>query len=75
MDIGLILEETVSWRHLDVNIGSECFTDMDYADDVALLAESCRDVVESLESMSQEASKFGLEINIIIIITTTYMAQ
>src|SRR6218665_4188266 len=61
MDI--ILEETASQGHLGVNIGTECFTELDYADDVALLAVSCGDVVDSLEKMGQEASKFGLEIN------------
>ena len=39
----------------------ECFTDLEYTDDVALLAESCSDVVESLDG--SKASKFGLEIN------------
>src|SRR6218665_1735631 len=61
MDI--ILEETASQGHLGVNIGTECFMELDYADDVALLAVSCGDVVDSLEKMGQEASKFGLEIN------------
>src|SRR6218665_1703219 len=61
MDI--ILKETVSQGHLGVNIGKECFTDLDYADNVALLAVSCGDVVDSLEKMGQEASKFGLESN------------
>src|SRR6218665_3597481 len=41
---------------LGVSIGPEYFTDLDYADDVVLLAESCSDVDESSESMSQEAS-------------------
>ena len=57
-----------TWRklsqgHLGVNIGTECLTDLDYADDVALLAASCGNVVDSLEKMGQEASKFCLEIN------------
>lgn len=52
--------------HLGVNIGSECFTDMDYADDVALLVESCQDLVDYLETIGQfgkEASNYGLKIN------------
>ena len=53
----------MSQGHLGVNIGTECFTDLDYADDMALLVESCGDVVNSLEKMVQEASKFGLEIS------------
>ena len=55
-----ILENTVTQGHLGVNIGTERFTDLDYADDVALLAESCGDVVASLVTMGQVASKFGL---------------
>src|SRR6218665_3363788 len=58
-----ILHDTVSQGSLGINIGTERFTDLDYADDVALLAESCGDVVDSLETMSQKASRFGLEIN------------
>ena len=58
-----ILEDTVTQRHLGVNIGKERFTDLDYADGVALQAESCGNVVDSLETMGQEASNFGLEIN------------
>ena len=58
-----ILDDTVSQGSLGINIGTECFNDLDYADDVALLAESCGDVVDSLETMGQEALRFGLEIN------------
>ena len=54
------VDRGVSQKHLGVNIGTECFTDLDYADDVALLAESCSDVVESLGSMSQEVSNSHL---------------
>src|SRR6218665_1447123 len=58
-----ILDDTVSQGSLGINIGAERFTDLDYADDVALQAELCGDVVDSLETMSQEATRFGLEIN------------
>jgi len=59
-----ILDDTVSQGSLGINIGTERFTDLGYAaDDVTLLAESCGDVVDSLETMSQEALRFGLEIN------------
>ena len=53
----------LSQGSLGINIGTERFTNLDYVDDVALLVESCGDVVYSLETMSQEASKFELEIN------------
>src|SRR6218665_290214 len=54
---------TVSQESLDINIRTKHFTDLNYADDMAILAGSCGDVVDSLETMSQEAPRFGLEIN------------
>lgn len=58
-----ILKEIVSQGHLGVSIGTECFTDLDYADDEALQAESCGNVVDYVEKMDHEASQCGLEIN------------
>ena len=51
---------TVPQGSLDINIRMKHFTDLDYADDVAILAKSCADAVDSL---SQEALRFRLEIN------------
>jgi len=46
---------------LGATLGSELFTDLDYADDVALLAEMLEVLLLALEVMNQEAHPFGLE--------------
>ena len=48
---------------LVATLGSELFTDLDYVDDVALLAEMLEVLLLALEVMNQEAHPFGLEIN------------
>jgi len=40
---------------LGATLGSEVFTDLDYADDVALLAEMLQVLLLALEVMKQEA--------------------
>ena len=40
-----MLEDTVTQGYLSVNIGTELFTDLDYANDVALLAELRGDAI------------------------------
>jgi len=58
-----ILQRTVHKGFLGATLGSEVFTDLDYADDVALLAEMLEVLLLTLEVMNQEARPFGLEIN------------
>jgi len=44
-------------------LGKEVFTDLDFADDVSLLAEMLEVLVLALTVMQEEASTFGLQIN------------
>ena len=43
--------------------GPHSFSDLDFADDVALLAELIDLLVPALETMASEASSLGLEVN------------
>ena len=54
-----ILERTVHKSTLGTTIGSETFSDLDYADDVALLAEIFEILLLSLDIMQQESGPFG----------------
>lgn len=45
------------------NLGNEIFTDLDFADDVALPTEMLEVLVLTLEIVNGEASRLGLEIN------------
>ena len=45
------------------SLGSETFTDFDYADDVALLAELLSLVLASLEIFAEEAAPIDLTVN------------
>ena len=51
------------WGCLGATLGDEVFTDLDYAYDVALLAEMQEVLLLSLDIMREEAVPFGLEIN------------
>ena len=46
-----------------VTPGKEVFTDVDFADDVSLLAEMLEVLVLTLTVTQEEASTFGLQIN------------
>ena len=48
---------------LETSLGEAVFTDLDYADDVALLAKMFEILLISLDIMQQDAKPFGLEIN------------
>ena len=48
---------------LGVKIGCQSFTDLDYVDDVALLAELLHILTHGLGVMSEEASLLGLQVN------------
>src|SRR6218665_2590553 len=58
-----ILERTVHKGLAVATFGEEVFWDLDYADDVALLAEMLEVLILSLHVMQEEARPFGLEIN------------
>jgi len=49
--------------YLGLTVGDVTFTDLDYADDVSLLASMLEVVVLALEILQEESSQLGLEIN------------
>jgi len=51
---------TVSNGGLGVRVGDQFITDLDYADDVALLAEMLEVLLTSLDILQCEVSTFGL---------------
>jgi len=57
-----VLERTVAAMH-GVSFGQYSFTDLDFADDVCLLAEMLELLVPALETMASEAAPLGLEVN------------
>jgi len=57
------MSHTVSKGGLRATVGDQLITDLDYADDVALLAEMLEVLLTSLDIMQSKASNFGLEIN------------
>jgi len=57
-----MLERTVAATH-GVSFGQHSFTDLDFADDVCLLAEMLKLLVPALETMASEAARLGLEVN------------
>jgi len=56
-----ILQLTVHRGLAGASLVNESFSDLDYADDVALLAEMLEVLILLLEIMQEEASPFGLE--------------
>jgi len=58
-----ILEQTVHKGLVGATLGEEVFLDLDYANDIALLAEMLEVHSLSLHVMQEEARPFGLEIN------------
>jgi len=46
-----------------VSLGQEVFTDLDFADDVSVMAEMLEVLILALEIMSEESSALSLEIN------------
>jgi hypothetical protein len=58
-----IMNKTVHRGFTGATLGDEVFTDLDFADDVAILAEMLEIIILSLEILSEEARPFGLEVN------------
>jgi len=58
-----IMQHTLETSSLGVNIGCQSFTDLDYADDVVLLAELLHILTHGLGVMSEEASLLGVQMN------------
>ena len=58
-----ILNRTVEQTPMGVSIGEESFADLDYADDVTLLAEMLETLVAGLLVLQDEAASLGLQIN------------
>jgi len=54
---------TIHRSFAGVSVGSETFTDLDFADDIAVLSKMLKILILSLEIMHCEAFPFGLEIN------------
>ena len=46
-----------------MSLGQEVFTDLDFADDVSVMAEMLEVLILALEIMNDESSALGLEIN------------
>jgi len=57
------MERTVGTAMNGVSFGPHSFSDLDLADDVALLAELIGLLVPALETMASGASSLGLEVN------------
>ena len=57
------MQRTLERFSLGVNIGRQTFTDLNYADNVALLAEMLSILVAGLGAMSEEAFQLGLQVN------------
>jgi len=59
-----LMERTVGTAMNGVSLAhTHCFSDLDFADDVALLAELIDLLVPALETVAAEASSLGLEVN------------
>ena len=58
-----LLEHTVHRCQVGTSVGKEIFTDLDFADDVSILAEMLSVLVLALEVMNEEAKPLGLTIN------------
>jgi len=57
------MERTVHRRYAGISLGNESFTDLDFVDDVTVLAEILEILILSLEIIHDEACPLGLKIN------------
>jgi len=58
-----ITSRTVEQIPMGVSIGKESFSDLDYVDDVTLLAEMLETLVAGLLVLQDEAAPLGLQVN------------
>jgi len=58
-----LLDRTVESCSIGVAFGQSSFTDLDFADDVSLLAELLALLVPILETTASEAASLGFEVN------------
>jgi len=58
-----MMELTAHRGIVGVTLGNEVFTDLDFADDVTLLAEMLEVLVLTMTIMQEEAAVFGLQKN------------
>ena len=58
-----MMERTAHRGMAGVTLGNEVFTDLDFEDDVALLAEMLEVLVLAMTIMQEEAAVFGLQIS------------
>jgi len=58
-----VMDRTVHRGFAGISVGSQVFTDLDFADDVAVLSEMLEILILSLEILYYEALPLGLEIN------------
>ena len=58
-----ILERTDGTGSLGASFGDERFTDLDFADDAVIFAETLESLVSSLDVLSQESESLGLRVS------------
>ena len=63
LPVDWVLQRTSHGGFLGATLGTEIFTDLDYADDVALLAEMLEVLLLALDVLKNEARPLGLEVN------------
>ena len=59
----LLLDRTIESCSIGVAFGQSFFADLDFADDVSLLAELLELLVSILETIASEAASLGFEVN------------
>ena len=60
----IVFREALQDRTEGVRIGGECISNIRYADDTALLAESIEDLQNLVDAVDEACSRYGLTINI-----------
>jgi len=58
-----MLERTVGQGMNGVSFGQDCYTDLDFAGDVSLLAELLEFLISVLETMATEEASLGFKVN------------
>jgi len=61
--IDWLTSRSVHRGFVGVSLGQEVFTDLDFADDVSIMAEMLEVLILALEIMNEESSALGLEVN------------